>query len=107
LVKNELLDLRGRHLFSTKLLGEEAATGITGVFLEKNTFHFLDTKWSVREYLNTAFPCGYRPRDYVRDIVVYIRCENFLGRDGSERNVGGDGGHLPEEEDYECFGHGF
>jgi hypothetical protein len=69
------------------------AAEITMTFLEKNTFHFQDARLGMREFLNTPFPCGHKPRDYVRDIVICVRCEGPVNQ--HDRYMWGD------EEDYD------
>jgi hypothetical protein len=69
------------------------AAEITMTFLEKNTFHFQDARLGMREFLNTPFPCGHKPRDYVRDIVICLRCEGPVNQ--HDRYMWGD------EEDYD------
>jgi hypothetical protein len=55
---------------------ERRYSEITLTYLGKNTFHFQDARCcGMREFLKTPFHCGYRPRDYVRDIVIFIRCD--------------------------------
>jgi hypothetical protein len=46
----------------------------------------------MREFLNTPFPCGYRPRDYVRNVVIFVRCD-----DPADQNKR----HMWDVEDYD------
>jgi hypothetical protein len=54
------------------------AAKITMTYLKTNNFHFQDARLRMREFLNTPFPCGYKPRQYVRGIIIFIRCERPL-----------------------------
>jgi hypothetical protein len=97
---------RDRGVFKPALWGKKMATEITMTFLKKNTFHFQDARLGMREFLHTPFPCGYKPQDYMRDIVIFIRCEGpvddrdqYMWGEDDFDNEWPSGEELPWKED--------
>ncbi|KAI4667484.1 uncharacterized protein J4E79_002172 [Alternaria viburni] len=81
IVKERLAALRAVFIFDPKLCGSQMALEITETFFKTNVFHLRDAR-HMSEFINTPFPCGSIPRDHVRNIVVYVRFEDFLEEAG-------------------------
>ncbi|KAI4639922.1 hypothetical protein J4E93_008721 [Alternaria ventricosa] len=81
IVNRRLAAIRERYIFDPKLFGSQMAQEVTEAFLEMNVLHFRDARF-MNGFINTPFPCGSVPKDHVRNIVIYIRFEDFLERAG-------------------------
>jgi len=81
IVKERLAALRAVFIFNPKLCGSQMALEISETFFKTNVFHLRDAR-HMSEFINTPFPCGSIPRDHVRNIVVYVRFEDFLEEAG-------------------------
>ena len=81
IVKRRLAALREGFIFDAKLFGSQMAREVTQTFFKTNVFHFRDARL-MNEFINTPFPCGSIPKDHVRNIVIYLRFEDFLERAG-------------------------
>ncbi|KAI4622098.1 hypothetical protein J4E83_004837 [Alternaria metachromatica] len=94
IVDRRLAAIRERYIFDPKLFGPQMAREVTEAFLEMNVLHFRDARF-MNEFINTPFPCGAIPRDHVRNIVIYIRFEDFLERAGWDVRSCPDTPHEP------------
>jgi hypothetical protein len=74
----EVHKLRQRAIFRPEWVGRQVAEEVTRKFLEENLFHFRDTRWCMESFLMTPFPYGSRPIDLIRDLRIYVRCEDFV-----------------------------
>ena len=97
-IADELDDLRNRAIFQPKWVGTNMAKEITKLWLEKNEFHFRDARRFMLEFVATRFPCDYLPKNHLRNLTVFIRCEDFLEWAGWEPDY--QEGGTPDQ-DYE------
>jgi hypothetical protein len=100
--------IRRQDRFDPKKFGQEEALKNTKrylEYLEKSDFHFRDTRRGMEYFLNNPFPCGIRPRELIKRLRIYVRCEDFLEWAGWELNPEGedygDGGAEEADEDFE------
>lgn len=98
----EISALRNQPYFTAASMGPRIANEITKVFLERNAFHFPGATRCMKDFLNTPFPTGCIPREHIRDLTIYVRCEGFLEDAGLDWYGCGDYvGTVEEDYPYE------